>query len=88
MAPLALRRACIFPKSSVWWRGVLGPSRPFSVHPALSARLCLVVYVKIKPLETELCPSLCENFIASGWADMASLGIGLSWVGTGAAGQC
>lgn len=51
---------------------MLGPSWPFSVHPALSARLCPVIYVKIKPLETELCPSLCENFIASGWADLAS----------------
>lgn len=51
---------------------MLGPRRPLSVHPALPARLCQVVYVKIKPLETELCPSLRETFTASGWADSAS----------------
>lgn len=57
------------------WEGVLRPcAEPaLSVHLALPAPLVSeVVYVKIKPLETDACPCLGENLRTPGvWPDKA-----------------
>jgi hypothetical protein len=53
---------------------VLRPSPSLSVHPALPAPLVSeVIYVKIKPLETEVYLGLFENPTTSGWTGQVQL---------------
>lgn len=64
MAPVASGRGCVFSGPCVQGGSAqaLHRAHPFCTHLALPAPLVSeVVYVKIKPLETDACPCLGEN---------------------------